>query len=128
MLSLLGMASFFDRLKSLGRGLVNYVSEGAARAVASFAERYDRNASLVYQQRSHLPRGQMQQLARQHRTGERMMASMMRGAGGLAWPASWTQNRTTQVAQFHRWVHIACDRICSTIASLPPKLAYVRPR
>lgn len=122
------MASIFDTLKSLGRGLVHYVSEGAARAVASFAERYDRNASLVYQQRSHLPRGRTQQLARQHRTGERMMASTMRGAGGLAWPASWTQNRSLQVQMFRRWPHVFIHRLCSTIATLPPRLAYVRPR
>lgn len=123
-----GMASIFDHLRNLGRGLLSQISEGAARSIASFAERYDRNASLVTQQRAHLPRGQFNRLARQHPTGERAFTAMMRGAGGIGWPASWTQNRAKQAEMFRRWVFVGCDRICSTVAGLPPKLVYVRPR
>lgn len=123
------MASILDSLRNLGRSAWSYLSEGAARSITSFVERLDRNNSLIYQQRAHLPRGNQRRMSQRHLTGERMFSEILRGYGfGTGYGMSWTQDRTRQVAYFRRWVYVGSDVICSTMAGLPFQFAYKRPR
>src|SRR6185312_5330531 len=129
------MASIIDRIRSLGSSLASgfthaltSISEGVARSVASAGERVERHNLIVRSERGWLqqrPATGRPRREKPHGVGERAFSSMMRGAGGIWGPGAWSQDRVRQVAEYRRWVHVACTRICDKVESLAPRVALV---